>query len=67
MKEILIESPNGERIKATKKAYEVIYKPLYGYKIVEEIKEEVVDSKVNEQVDSKPKGRGRRPKIEVGE
>lgn len=64
MKEILIESPNGERIKSTKRAYEIIYKPLYGYKIVEEIED---TEKINEEVDSKPKGRGRRPKLEVGE
>lgn len=65
MKELLIEAPNGKRIKSTMRAYEIIYKPLYGYKIVEEV--ESIEPEINEEVDSKPKGRGRRPKLEVGE
>ena len=75
-KDILIESPNGDRIYASEKAFNIIYKELYNYKRVEDesiikdspimpqevIKEENIDNNKTE----KPKQR-RRPKNNGGE
>lgn len=72
MSDFLIESPNGERIFASKKAFDVLYSS-FGYKLVidsqqqEIIQEQEIEQEVEvEVIQEKPKSR-KRPKNNGGE